>query len=425
MLVRSGMEGLHMRPSVVLSIFLLVMWHAPPASSQTRPGFWEVSAQAAADAGLDSTVAPIILANALDLAIKYDKEGMRPVLSQLQLMLAYVAANRFDLYIEQFGSADLKLDVASSDLGLKDYLPTLQSLQSTYYERWLSPRPDETEHVRYEALAYAAEKLAKIELAIRTKIAADDALPFADALERMGLVFRHLGDREQAVSDYEEALGIYADVRRGLTAMANADQAFRTDSNWQERNSPNESMNNVPVDNMTLSSAEPYIFSAIVIASLKDLDDAIKAGDLAKANSIISILNRAELEGRSIALGMDTHWPCHEDNSGYHSVRAWISQRQMQIDASAVGMSSPAAKRDFEQADEEYRTGLEIELFSNGVGEQLTNMAQYYLIFLKEAGHDEEAISTEERLKSLNTASIGTDGPDAWKSALDCERLSR
>jgi len=77
-------------------VAVLAALGAPSAMAQTRPGFWEISIEAAANAELGSPIAPIILGNAL--AESRDPKGARPVLTRLQLMLSYIALNQFDLF---------------------------------------------------------------------------------------------------------------------------------------------------------------------------------------------------------------------------------------------------------------------------------------------------------------------------------------
>ena len=80
----------------------------PGAAAQTRPGLWEISVEAAAAAGPDSPVAPVILGNTLALAEERDPDGVRPVLSRLLLMLSSIAQNRFDLFTRVLRYAQLQ-----------------------------------------------------------------------------------------------------------------------------------------------------------------------------------------------------------------------------------------------------------------------------------------------------------------------------
>ena len=52
---------------------------APGVAAQTRPDLWEISVEAAAAAGPDSPVAPVILGNTLALA--EERDPMAPALS--------------------------------------------------------------------------------------------------------------------------------------------------------------------------------------------------------------------------------------------------------------------------------------------------------------------------------------------------------
>jgi hypothetical protein len=412
-----------MRLPIVLGLLLGAALPASLAVAQTRPGFWEVSVRAAADAGLDSSVAPIALTNALRIAEEHDKNGIRPVLSRLQLMLAYIAADKFDLYRELFGLDKFNINVAKVDLAIRDYLPTLRSLQNAYYARWRAPSNDEKDGVRFEALAYASKNFAELEIAIRQKIAQDDRLALADALANRGLVFRHRGERNRAIDDYENALGIYAATRRTLAAMANADRDFsvqRADDAKKITVAPDEEL-----DNFTLSVDEQYIYPVIAAAALGDLEAAIDRHEFAEADNILATIEQARAQGDYINIYMYRRWPCHQNNLAAHFFRAETDKLKMRLASRRDGASGPLLKKYFEEADAEYRKWLEIEVFSDGFETQSIDTAHFYVDFLNEAAQQDAASRVAAIVKSLGKTDIGTGGPTAWREALDCESLSR
>ena len=85
-------RALVMRLSLIRIVLVAVFAApgAPSAMAQTRPGFWEISIEAAANAELGSPIAPIILGNALAIAEERDPNGAHPILSRLHLMLSYM-----------------------------------------------------------------------------------------------------------------------------------------------------------------------------------------------------------------------------------------------------------------------------------------------------------------------------------------------
>jgi len=77
-------------------VAVLAVLGAPSAMAQTRPGFWEISIEAAASTGLDSPVAGIILGNAFALAQGSAPNGARPVLTRMHMRPVYIALRKAD-----------------------------------------------------------------------------------------------------------------------------------------------------------------------------------------------------------------------------------------------------------------------------------------------------------------------------------------
>ena len=190
----------------IVLVAVLAALGAPSAMAQTRPGFWEISIEAAANAELGSPIAPIILGNALAIAEERDPNGARPILSRLHLMLSYIAQNKFDLFKSVYGMPNLKIDVSTFDLGLKDYIGPLRTFQSSHYTRWQNPFPDDKDKdVLLEGVRYGAQHLAEIEVALTQ---AGCVRRCDGACRRLGKSrprLQNLGELEKAIEKYQEA----------------------------------------------------------------------------------------------------------------------------------------------------------------------------------------------------------------------------
>ncbi|MGO9008207.1 MAG: hypothetical protein ACLQIQ_11955 [Beijerinckiaceae bacterium] len=399
---------------------------ATAAAAQVQPDLWEVSASAAASAGLDSPIAPIILGNAFKFAQKRDPDDVRTLLTRLQLMLAYVAVDRFDLFKSVYGTPDMKIDVSKFDQGLKDYIPTLRTLQSAYYNRWLNPRPDD-KGLRLLALAYAAQHFAEIEVALRRRIAAEDAMGLADALANRGLVYKKLGNGCQAATDdYKDALNLFDTARLERNAIENTDRAFAVGKVRWNMNEPNiATRSESAVEAFTVASDEPWIPITIIIAARPCAIDAIKKGNLSDAQKYIAVMGSAAFQGDRIHRFMHLTWPCHASLAPTHFWWAFLNETRMNYTRKFQQESGANADKYFNQADAEFKKGLEIALFSEGgASEHFKGWAESYVEFLKDAGHEVEANDFAETIKSFGSADVGSNGPEAWLTLLDCKQKS-
>ena len=158
-----------------------------PATAQPAPDMWIVSTQAAVDSIRDPETAAIILGNAMDLARERDAQGMRPQLTQLQLMLDCVAMDKFDLCRRVYDISDFKFDVAKFNSGLRDYASVLRSLAAYLLHPVERPPALDKEHtLKMAALEYGAKHYTAIEVAVRRKVASEDLGGLAQAIGLAG-----------------------------------------------------------------------------------------------------------------------------------------------------------------------------------------------------------------------------------------------
>jgi hypothetical protein len=386
---------------------------APKAGAQTEPDLWAVSSSAAAKEGPESRVAPIILGNAFAMAQQRDPKGVRTNLLRLQLMLAYIRIGQFDLFKSVYGTPDLKIDVLEFDAGMKDYIRTLRTLQSDYYDLWQSARSDDNE-LRKEALRYGAQHFAAIEVALRKRIASEEAMGLADALANEGLVFKKLGDPcHEAIEHYNEAVRLLDTERKHRQAMNDAGRAFAL---GEARTTANEG---------AMAANELLLPITIIQAAGECATDAIDQGNPSDAGKYIEIMVKADFQGQRFNLFVNRKWPCHNFLAPARYWRAVLNETRMNYARKFEAASANAADEYFRQADTEFKKALEIELFSEGgASAHFVSMAESYIEFLKNAGHAEDANRVTATIKSLGPADIGVGGPEAWRSVLDCPRAA-
>jgi tetratricopeptide (TPR) repeat protein len=402
-------------------VAVLAALGAPSAMAQTRPGFWEISIEAAANAELGSPIAPIILGNAL--AESRDPKGARPVLTRLQLMLSYIALNQFDLFKGVYGTPDLKIDVSKFDPDLKDYISALKTFQEDYSYRLRNPSADD-KGVRLEALRYGAEHLAEIEVALLKKIASDDTMELAYALVSKGVVLlRVYDDYDKAMTDYQSAEDLLLAKRREHRALISAERAFAMGG---EQVNGHESESERGIENFITSEDEPNVPLLIIQNAVFAANHMIENGDLAEAKKYLRLALSAKATEDGINKFMTRIWTCHPVLAWSHMWRALIVRSKMTFASKQNKEVSGNRSRKFGLINSEYQRALEIELFSHGgVSDDFKEIAESYLSFLKEAGHEEDAKRFEATSKTMGDADVGTGGPEEWQNVLNCPEMSR
>ena len=413
----------------IVLVAVLAALGAPSSMAQTRPGFWEISIEAAANAELGSPIAPIILGNALAIAEERDPNGARPILSRLHLMLSYIAQNKFDLFKSVYGMPNLKIDVSTFDLGLKDYIGPLRTFQSSHYTRWQNPLPDDKDKdVLLEGVRYGAQHLAEIEVALRKQVVSEDAMGLADALANLGLVFKNLGELEKAIEKYQEAQTFFVAAREERNALIAAELAFaigNLPTNVSNSEIPTRSPD--PIEDFFVSADEPIVLIIIMKAGSEIVTDAIKNGDLAKAEKFIQLMRSVEALDDKINRVMNCTWTCHPYLVSNHFWRAILNETRMNYARKFKQDSSEDdVHKFFIRADTEYKEALEISLFSEGdASEHFKQIVESYENFLTEAGHEEDEKRFEVTIKTMRGAYIGTGGPEEWLNVLNCPQKSR
>jgi len=396
---------------IVPTLMALTTFGGSGAAAQASPDFWEVSVRAAAQAGLDSPVSPLILENALSIAEAKDPQGVRVILSKLQLMLSYVWANKLDLYQARFKDDKFSIDSSTFEPELREYLPTLDTLVATFIHRFFHPSERDKEILPGASL-YAAQNFTALEVAIRKKIAFDDQPALADALTNEGFI---ASGRDNSEKYYKEAMDILDEVRRSYNAVAEADQAFSTVKNVSPM--PTE-RNGVFFDEL--------IFTGLSVRSMGDLDDALGRNDQDTVAHILGNLFYADQEQQKIDVPFREAWACYETNAMNSFWTAQLYERDMKASSKSDNdkTSNSRSQESFKKADAAYREALEIELYSSGITENLRSWASQYIDFLNAAGHGDEAKKVQALVATLQKGDIGTGGPKEWRSDVDCEQLS-
>ena len=417
-------RALVMRLSLIRAVLVAVLaaLGAPSAMAQTRPGFWEISIEAAASTGLDSPVAGIILGNAFALAQGSDPNGARPVLTRMHMRPVYIALNKCNLFKSVCDTPDLEPDNTKFDPGLKDYIGSLVALQDSYYDRWQNPHPDDKKEL-LEALRYAAQHLAEFEVALRRKIASEDAIRLANALAYRGRVFRDLGNKMHAIGDFQEALKLISALRAEIVA----DREFATGDPLINMGVLEVSTRREDVNEGIYVSADEQPLPWRLMKAANDVaTEAIKKGDSSEAEKYIQIMLAAEAADDSDNRLMNRTWTCQESLAIDHLWRAVLNETRMSYEQRFKQDSPDNAVKYFKKADFEYKEALEISLFSHGsASDDFKAMVDDYLDFLKEAGHEEDVERFEATIKAMGDADIGTGGPEEWQNVLNCPQVSR
>lgn len=409
------------RLALATTILGLVAFGAPGAAGKDRPDFWDVSMSAAADAGLDSPLPAIILGNAFNAAQKRDPQAVRTRLARLHLMLAYVAAGKYDEFQREFGKSDMKFDVSEFDRNLKDfYVPKLKDLRNSYYERFKTADRSKLSKVQLEGLEYGAKNFARLASAIRRRIASEDRIGLANDLTSEGLIFGQLGEGSTAIDRYKEALELIFDAKKEPEAIVNAENASivgKTDVADEEK--PDKQ---VVEAIFTLAPDEESAVPILIMRQASWIaEDAIKAGDSSSADKAIETMVRADERGRGINLLLSRKWPCHPWLATTHFWRAKLAKTRMDYKRKFSQGAVDEADKYARLAEAEYQRAMTISLFSQGgrTG-PFRDWGALYVQHLQDIGREEEANNAKATIETFSASDVGAAGPEAWRHGMDC-----
>src|SRR5262245_28238284 len=129
-----------LRFSLALAVALAGPFGRQSAAQET-PDFWDVATAAAAGAVIAKNPqgAALMLGAAHAAAKGREPDGVRPILARVQLMLAYVELERYELFKSAFGAEKINIDASKFDASLKLYAGTASRLANNCYERNRDP----------------------------------------------------------------------------------------------------------------------------------------------------------------------------------------------------------------------------------------------------------------------------------------------
>lgn len=212
-----------------LSVVFASIFGQAVAEAQTRD-LWQtyMDAAQASDASENFTAEAIILNAALGFANQHDRDGQRPVLTRLPLLLAYGELDRKDL-MKPLAAQGLHIDVANLDDRFSDYIGTTYAYANSYMSRWDAHANDSASDALAFAQAirfYGTKNSFSIEISFRTKLRPDDKIGLARAMSLLGLSYKKNGYLNCAGYDYAGASQTFQDFRQTLDAMETAGNLF-------------------------------------------------------------------------------------------------------------------------------------------------------------------------------------------------------
>lgn len=391
------------------------------AAAEDQPDFWDASTRAAAGATDTPEMAVMILGPALDYAKKHDPDGARPLLTKIQLMLAYVAADKFDQYKSIYGNPDFKIDISKFDANLKDYLTALRGLANNC-DTALRDAQASLSELQRAGLQYCSRHYSDIELSIRRKLTADD-MKYADALAFHGLVLSHLGDARQAIADYQGAFAYFKNARRERNALEVANRAFDTARQGVVIVSKTPgSAKQEQLENFMISADEPYLPFLIIRSALTNAENAINQGQQPEAQAAIDLALQSAQEAGGLHKFVRTTWPCHSSVALTHNYNGWIHETRMHFAKKFEQQPDEKIAKDLHEAIADYKRALAIFVFSQGVTSQaVRNVVDSYTGVLRANGQEAEAGNLAKLIQdTASTPGVGLGGPAELRDVLDC-----
>ena len=391
------------------------------------PDFWDVSMEAAAGTGATPGTAAIILGPALDFAKKHNPDSVRPTLSQMQLMLTYVAAGKYDEYAKIYGAPGFKIDVGNLDPEFKRHFKTLRNLANACDSQMTDQTSNYTD-IQREGLRYCSKHYSDIEVAMRKKIAAGDAIGLADALASHGLHFFHLREPNEAFADLEEAIRIFKAARLGQRAVESADMAFSLGAKEPKvQGSQRASASSEAADSFMISNDEPYIPFIVVKRAIEQADDAIAKKNQKEAESALDLATRWAEASIKIHSFMRSTWPCHSSVALMHLLNGQIRQAQLKYAKAFPDNAKGQGSTQLNSAAAEYKRAFVISVYSNGpTSRQSRNAGEWYSNLVNTTGRDEDVKSMTSFMEKLSIMpDVGMSWPADWENIIDCPSKSR
>jgi tetratricopeptide (TPR) repeat protein len=358
-----GLAGL------ILGVALLT---GAPASAQPAaspaPSPWQTLMSAAAEASSneDYVTAEALLNAALEVALKVDPRGPRPVLSRLMLQLTYADLDKMEMS-QRLGS--LRLDVATLDPTLLTFATTLNRLANRYYDRWkVLPvqTNDEAIRKRKSLLLAESERCLLIKWAIQNKLLPPSDSALASTIGFHGLVFEKQGKLPDAIAKYEAAVKI-----------------------WNEAEDRHK--------RLMLSSTQFSLFSGRGAGVVETTDDPVSVKSLLgrahmwtgeehlekkKEDEAVAAFRRAEPIFLEIIRYFDQVWPDHPRTAIFHSHLGNLYGLQRRFPDSIVA----------------YRKSLTIyDTHEGGASENTRFVVQRLAKILRNDKKDQEAAELEAR----------------------------
>jgi tetratricopeptide (TPR) repeat protein len=411
---------------VLAAAVLAACWPPPSARAQAKPDLWEVSTGAAADLA-GKPEAAIILGAAIDYARQGDPSGMRPVLTQYQLMHAYVAIDQFKVYETTYGNPRFKIDIANFTRDLVGYAPVLRKLANDCDGRARDQKVKRNE-LQQAALWRCARDFMALEVALRQKIAADAGSDLADAFAVQGLILTHDGDRAAAFASYEKALDQFEDLRNERKALASVDTVFLASAGaaapaGETSSGAAEDMR----EHFLVSPSEPYLAYVMMRAVLASADEAIKGDRQADAEKDLETAARLAGYAENIHRFVLRSWPCQWNVAMINYWRGNIHAARIGFLKKFKNGPSDVIDAELRTAAEHYKKMLAIFSFSQGARASIVrDSAGPYLDMLRANGREDEASKLEALLKEPPAASTGAGGEvSAWNGPLSCSLASR
>ena len=122
-----------------------------------------------------------------------------------------------------------------------------------------------------------------------------------------------------------------------------------------------------PIEDFFVSADEPIVLIIIMKAGSEIVTDAIKNGDLAKAEKFIQLMRSVEALDDKINRVMNCTWTCHPYLVSNHFWRAILNETRMNYARKfKQDLSEDDVHKFCIRADTEYKEALEISLFSEG-----------------------------------------------------------
>ena len=392
------------------------------AAGQEQPDFWDVATRSAASAADTAPeAAGLILGAALAHANKHDPDGVRPVLARVQLMLAYVEVDQFALYEKTFGAAPFKIDAAKFDPTLKGYVTAARTLAGLCDTRLKSDASAANGALRRKGHEYCARHFAEIEVALRSKVATDDAGELAIAIALKGLYFAHLGDRTKAIDDYRDAIKRLTQTRLERNAIESVDRLFALRDKLP--NGGGVTSSGTPAVQETSIGAdrgEAYVASVGLRAALEGADAAIVQDD---AEKFLKLAEEFALQANRDHSFVRRTWPCNPNIAFDHMWNAMLHGTRIRFSKKHGKENRGGEEKDFSAGSDQWRRGISIIAFSKGLhSSELNNFVGEYARFLRENAHDGEAEALEQFIKSSASPKDAT--PPEWMGLVNCTKAA-